>query len=46
MLIVTLAANGEPFEQAADIPTFPRRVFEQRRLGCTVPMTSAYYARD
>lgn len=38
--------DGHPYVLAADIPAFPRRFFEQRRLGCTVPMTGAYYASD
>ena len=39
-------SGGRQYVLAEDIPTFPRRVFEQRRLGCTVPMLGAYYARD
>ena len=38
--------GGQPYVLAADIPAFPRRFFEQRRLGCTVLMTGAYYASD
>ena len=38
--------GGQPYVLAADIPEFPRRFFERRRLGCTVPMTGAYYASD
>ena len=38
--------GGQPYVLAADIPEFPRRFFEQRRVGCTVPMTGAYYASD
>ena len=38
--------GGQRYVLAADIPDFPRRFFEQRRLGCTVPMPGAYYAGD
>ena len=38
--------GGRPYVLARDIPEFPRRFFEQRRLGCTVPMPGAYYAGD
>ena len=38
--------GGRPYVLARDIPEFPRRFFEQRRPGCTVPMPGAYYAGD
>lgn len=38
--------GGPPYVLATDIPDFPRRFFEQRRLGCAVPMPGAYYASD
>jgi hypothetical protein len=38
--------GGLPYVLAEDIPAFPRRAFERRRLGCTVPMAGAYYAHD
>ena len=38
--------GGQQYVLAKDIPEFPRRFFEQRRQGCTVPMPGAYYAGD
>ncbi len=38
--------GGQQYVLVRDIPEFPRRFFEQRRRGCTVPMPGAYYAGD
>jgi len=38
--------GGQPYVLAKDIPTYPRRYFEERHVRCTTPPHDAYFAHD